>query len=145
MTRPQPIMSPLFNTPAPHLVDIEFSEQLPLLLEECELPVLVCFAAPRSAGVTRPGRLLRPELAKLVARRGHELRVATVDIDQHPELVQQHHVHQLPAVCLWYEGREIARIHGAPVAEVLDRFVSSALDLDAERRASSEALEQVAQ
>ncbi len=125
--------------------DLDRADRLDELLADSSAPTLVCFLADRSTGATRPGRLLKPELDKLAGRVGDRLHVVRVDPDRWPTLVANLEVYQLPAVLLFDAGQELARIHGAPSAEVLERFVSSALERAATRRQGSESLEYVAQ
>lgn len=126
-------------------MDLDRADLLDELLADTQTPTLVCFLATRSTGATRPGRLLKPELDKLADRTGDSLHVVRVDPDRWPTLVATLKVYQLPAVLLFAAGQEIARIHDAPAAEVLERFVSSALERAAVRREGSDSLEHVAQ
>ena len=126
-------------------MDLERADQLDELLADTSVPTLVCFLADRSTGATRPGRLLKPELNKLAGRVGDELNVVRVDPDRWPTLVANLKVYQLPAVLLFQAGQELARIHGAPSADVLERFVDFALERASTRRGDSDSLEYVAQ
>lgn len=126
-------------------VDLERADQLDALVEDPSVPTLVCFLATRSTGGTRPGRLLKPELDKLAGRVGDDLNVVRVDPDRWPTLIANLKVYQLPAVLLFSAGQELARIHGAPSADVLERFVDFALERANTRRDASDSLEYVAQ
>lgn len=126
-------------------VDLERAAQLDELLADGATPTLVCFLADRSTGATRPGRLLKPELDKLARRAGEDLHVVRVDPDRWPTLIANLEVYQLPAVLLFAAGQELARIHGAPSADVLERFVDFALERASTRREASDSLEYVAQ
>ncbi len=71
-------------------------------------PVLVDFHATWCG----PCRRLGPEVQALASERGNRLGHASIDVDRHPQLAQEHQVRGVPDVRLWHGGHEIARFVG---------------------------------
>jgi thioredoxin len=74
-----------------------------------------------------PCRTLAPTFEKAAQRYGERLTFAKVDIDDQPELAQSLHIHSIPTLIAFENGREVGRLSGALPAALLnvaiDRFL----------------------
>jgi thioredoxin len=85
--------------------------------------VLVDFGADWCA----PCRTLAPAFEKAANQYGERLTFAKVDIDEEPELARSLHIHAIPTLIAFENGREVGRLSGAlPAASLraaIDRFL----------------------
>ena len=107
-------------------------------------PVLVDFWAPWCG----PCRQLTPVLEKVVTAAGGKVKLATMNIDEHPQIAGQLGIQSIPAVIAFRRGQPIDGFMGAlPEAQVqafVERMIGEALpdeagDLKAEAEAALEA------
>lgn len=83
------------------------------------VPVLVDFWAPWCP----PCRMLKPELEKLAAELGASARIATVNVDEEPELAQMFNVSGIPFLALIKNGKVVDAWTGyAPQAAMSARI-----------------------
>lgn len=75
---------------------------------DSDRPVLVDF----TAAWCPPCRVMKPVLEELAAER-HDLRIVTLDVDEHPEAAARHQVLSMPTFVLFRHGAEVARLVGA--------------------------------
>ncbi len=84
------------------------------LLSNSELPVLVDFYASWCG----PCQLMAPIVEQVNAQM-KQLRVVKIDTDKYPQLASQHHIHALPTLVLFKQGKPIDRIEGVMPADAL--------------------------
>ena len=60
-----------------------------------------------------PCKAIAPVLEELAANNPDNLQVVKVDVDQHGDSAQSHHVSGIPTLLLFKEGKEVAREVGA--------------------------------
>lgn len=93
-----------------------------------EVPVLVDFWA----GWCAPCRLLLPVLEKLATEYDGKLRVAKVNADEQPVLVQQFGVRSLPTVLVFRHGRVVEQFMGAQpesaIRQIIERHIEKPSD-----------------
>lgn len=74
-----------------------------------------------------PCRTLAPTFEKAAQQYGERLTFAKVDIDDEPELAQSLHIHSIPTLIAFENGKEVGRLAGALPASLLnvaiDRFL----------------------
>jgi putative thioredoxin len=89
------------------------------------LPILVDFWAEWCG----PCRVLGPTLERLEEEAEGQWRLVKINVDEFPEIAQQHRVQGIPAVKLFHQGREVAEFVGAlqesQVRDWLDQHVPS--------------------
>jgi thioredoxin 1 len=73
---------------------------------ESPVPVLIEFWAARCMACRR----LVPDLARL--KREHEVRVFTLNVDEELPAAEANNVRQIPAILLFKNGKETARLYG---------------------------------
>ena len=83
------------------------------------LPVLVDYWAPWCG----PCRAMAPEFAKAAKTLAHEARLMKLNTDQHPEISTRAGIRGIPALILYRNGREVARLAGARPATDIVAFV----------------------
>jgi thioredoxin-like negative regulator of GroEL len=71
-------------------------------------PLLVFFTSRKSG----PARRMDSTLAHLARKERHRLRVARVDVDEHPELAQRFRVEDVPTLVLVRGRRIVERLEG---------------------------------
>lgn len=98
-------------------------------------PVVVQFWSPRSAQC----KAVTETLARLVRGLGGRVRMATVNVDENPQLAQQMQVRSVPAIYAIKDGRPVDMIQGAPAESEIKSFLS-ALTSDARLNAQIDAM-----
>jgi protein disulfide-isomerase len=84
------------------------------LLSNSELPVLVDFYASWCG----PCQMMAPVVEQVNAQM-KQLRVVKIDTDKYPQLASQHHIHALPTLVLFKQGKPVDRIEGVMPADAL--------------------------
>lgn len=85
------------------------------LLSGSDLPVLVDFYATWCG----PCQMMAPILEQVNAQLKQQLRVVKIDTDKYPQLASQYHIHALPTLVLFKQGKPVERIEGAMSAQAL--------------------------
>jgi len=86
---------------------------------ESSLPVLVDFWAPWCP----PCRALKPEVEKLANERASTLKVATVNVDEEPNLAAKYGVQSIPALMVFKDGQVVdAWVGYMPHAKLANRL-----------------------
>jgi thioredoxin-like negative regulator of GroEL len=67
-------------------------------------------------------------LAQLARKERHRLSVATVDVEERPEIAEQFQVEQVPTLVFVRGNQTVGRIEGRANAAEIEEFVESALD-----------------
>jgi putative thioredoxin len=98
------------------VIDITTADFMKEVIEESKTrPVLVDFWAPWCG----PCKQLTPTLEKVIAKAGGKVRLAKMNIDEHPEVAGQMGVQSIPAVFAFVDGRPADGFQGAqPEAQV---------------------------
>src|SRR4028118_553273 len=84
------------------------------LLSNSELPVLVDFYASWCG----PCQMMAPIVEQVNAQM-KQLRVVKIDTDKYPQLASQHHIHALPTLVLFKQGKPVDRIEGVMPTDAL--------------------------
>lgn len=85
------------------------------LLSSSDLPVLVDFYADWCG----PCQMMSPILDQVNAQLKQQLRVVKINTEKYPQLASQHHIHALPTLVLFKQGRPVERIEGVMQADAL--------------------------
>lgn len=85
------------------------------LLSSSDVPLLVDFYATWCG----PCQMMAPTLDQVNAQMQGRVRVVKIDTDKYPHLATQHHIHALPTLVLFKEGRPVDRIEGVVSAPQL--------------------------
>ncbi len=85
------------------------------LLSGSDLPVLVDFYANWCG----PCQMMSPILEQVSAQMKQRLQVVKIDTDKYPQLASQHHIHALPTLVLFKQGKPVERIEGVMPADAL--------------------------
>ncbi len=81
-----------------------------------ELPLLVDYWAPWCG----PCRMMAPEFAKAAQALKGRARLAKLNTEDHPDIAGRARIQGIPALVLYRNGRELARLAGArPAADIL--------------------------
>ncbi|MEQ8657213.1 MAG: thioredoxin [Hyphomicrobiales bacterium] len=98
------------------IIDITTADFMAQVIEESKTrPVVVDFWAPWCG----PCKQLTPTLENAVAKAGGKVRLAKMNIDEHPEVAGQMGVQSIPAVFAFVDGRPADGFQGAqPEAQV---------------------------
>jgi thioredoxin len=86
--------------------------------------VLVDFGADWCA----PCRALAPTFERASQRYGQQLSFGKVDIDDEPELAQSLHIHSIPTLIAFEDGKEVGRVSGALSAASLHQAIDGFLE-----------------
>lgn len=87
------------------------------LLSSSEKPVLVDFYADWC----EPCRIMAPIVEQLDVQMNQQLQMVKINTDNYPHLADQHHIHVLPTLVLFKQGKPVARIEGIMSAEAVIR------------------------
>jgi putative thioredoxin len=100
----------------PDIVDVTLQSFRSEVMEESlDRPVLVDFWSPRAG----PCKQLTPRLEKLVQQAGGKLRLAKMNIDEHPQIAQKMGIQSVPAVAAFVNGQIADAFAGAlPEGEI---------------------------
>lgn len=80
------------------------------------LPVLIDYWAPWCG----PCRMMAPEFAKAAKALAPQVRLMKLNTEDHPEVSSRAGIRGIPALILYRNGREVARLAGArPAAEIV--------------------------
>jgi thioredoxin-like negative regulator of GroEL len=83
-------------------------------------PLLVFFGASRSG----PARRMESLMAHLARKERARLRVASIDIDEQPELAERFRVETVPTIALVKGKRVVGRIEGRASAPKIERMLA---------------------
>jgi len=128
---PEP--SPSLPASGPDIVDVTLqSFRAEVMQESLSRPVLVDFWAPWCG----PCKQLTPRLEKLVKQAGGKIRLAKMNIDEHPQIAQKMGVQSVPAVVAFVQGQMADAFTGALPESEIKAFIQRLLgpegaDIDA--------------
>jgi thioredoxin 1 len=99
--------------------DSQFQE----VVLDSDTPVLVDFWAEWCV----PCHMVSPVVEELGAEKGHELKVAKLNIDENPQATRTYGVMSIPSLILFKGGQEVARVIGAKPKEQILRDLAAHL------------------
>ena len=79
------------------------------------VPVLVDFYADWCG----PCQMMAPIVEQVNTQMQQRLRVVKINTDKYPQLASQHHIHALPTLVLFKQGKPVDRIEGVMPADAL--------------------------
>ena len=81
-----------------------------------EVPLLVDFWAPWCG----PCRMMAPQFQQAAQTLSPKARLAKIDTQDYPKVSQRHNIRGIPALILFQNGKEVARLAGArPAADIV--------------------------
>ena len=83
------------------------------------LPVLVDYWAPWCG----PCRMMAPEFARAAKALAPSVRLMKLNTEDHPQISARAGIRGIPALILYHDGREVARLAGARPAAEIESFV----------------------
>jgi thioredoxin-like negative regulator of GroEL len=96
--------------------------------------ILVLLVTRRTSGV---GRRMESVLARLQVRERERVRVARVDADDRPDLVQQLGVQEIPSIVMFQGRKRFACLRGRATLGDVERTLSEQVDRQQESRAAA--------
>jgi len=84
-----------------------------------ERPVLVDFTATWCG----PCKMMKPVLEELHQRKGEQLRIIKIDIDQSPAAAQAYQVQSVPTLILFQKGKQLWRQSGLMQVNSLEKLI----------------------
>jgi thioredoxin 1 len=103
----------------PDVTDASFQTEV----LDSEVPVLVDFWAPWCG----PCRVVHPILEEMLAERGEELRIVSLNVDENQETAARYEVLSIPTMILFRNGAEAKRVIGALPKRRLEAELEPAL------------------
>lgn len=88
-----------------------------------DTPVLVDFTAAWCG----PCKMMKPVLEELHRRKGGQLRIIKIDIDQSPAAANAYDVQSVPTLLLFRKGKQLWRQSGVMQAASLERIIDQFL------------------
>jgi thioredoxin 2 len=88
-----------------------------------DMPLLVDYWAPWCG----PCRMMAPEFAKAAQALKGRARLAKLNTEDHPDIAGRARIQGIPALVLYRQGREVARLAGARPAQDIVAFVQGHL------------------
>ncbi|MBW4664273.1 MAG: thioredoxin [Chroococcus sp. CMT-3BRIN-NPC107] len=85
------------------------------LIAQSDLPLLVDFYAEWCG----PCQMMAPILEQVNNQLKDRLRVVKINTDKYPQLASQHHIHALPTLVVFKQGKAVDRIEGVIQANAL--------------------------
>ena len=85
------------------------------LIAQSDLPVLVDFYADWCG----PCQMMAPILEQVNNQLKDRLRVVKINTDKYPQLASTHHIHALPTLVVFKQGKPVDRIEGVLQANAL--------------------------
>lgn len=93
------------------------------VVEASTLPVVVDLWAPWCG----PCRMISPALEEIARRRAGTLKIAKVNVDDHPGISARFGVQGIPTLLFFADGRLVDRTVGARGIDALEQWIDSAL------------------
>lgn len=84
-----------------------------------DTPVLVDFTAAWCG----PCKMMKPVLEELHRRKGDQLRIIKIDIDQSPAAANAYQVQSVPTLLLFHRGKQLWRQSGLVQAASLEKII----------------------
>ncbi|SMX31522.1 thioredoxin TrxC [Actibacterium lipolyticum] len=84
-----------------------------------QTPLLVDFWAPWCG----PCRAMAPQFAQAAQKLAPDARLAKIDTQEHPKASAKYGIQGIPALILFQNGKEVARLAGARPASDIEKFV----------------------
>jgi thioredoxin 2 len=110
------------QTPLPWVVDIK-EDNFAAAVEAADLPVLVDVWAPWCG----PCRMLSPALEKLAAEKAGSLKLAKINADESPNIMNRFQIKAIPTLLVMVHGEERAHQAGAVPLVQLRSWLDSVL------------------